>query len=87
MGSIPDSWLKQKLEFSEDCPLGLIQYKNGPCGVLSVIQATIISQCLEKEGFSAKYQVTDQDIVLALTTIVSLVCKPDVKVSMAQWKE
>jgi len=51
MNTIPESWLNQKLEFDANVPLGLIQYKNGPCGVLSIIQAVLISQSMGLDGY------------------------------------
>ena len=40
--AIPESWINQKLEFSDEIKYGLVQHKNGPCGILSVIQAVMI---------------------------------------------
>lgn len=49
LGVVPEAWREQGLELSANPAesLGLIQHKNGPCGVLAVIQAVVIAQALE----------------------------------------
>lgn len=45
---IPPSWLEQGIQFSDkhNEKLGLLQPKNGPCGVLAAINAVIIAQAI-----------------------------------------
>eukprot|EP01064_Diplonema_japonicum_P018240 TRINITY_DN2691_c2_g1_i1.p1 TRINITY_DN2691_c2_g1~~TRINITY_DN2691_c2_g1_i1.p1 ORF type:complete len:521 (+),score=76.49 TRINITY_DN2691_c2_g1_i1:71-1564(+) len=45
---IPESWMEQGLQFKEGW--GLAQNKNGPCGLLSVIQAYVSKTVMEQGG-------------------------------------
>lgn len=42
----PASWQEQGFQFSEDpaCAMGVVQHKNGPCGVLAAVNAIIVAQ-------------------------------------------
>lgn len=70
MKTIPDSWLYQKLEFEAINNIGLVQYQNGPCGILSVIQAVIIRNLIGKyndfEPINNKIIINDSDIAEAI---------------------
>mmetsp|Transcript_15141 Transcript_15141/g.24133 ORF Transcript_15141/g.24133 Transcript_15141/m.24133 type:complete len:501 (+) Transcript_15141:176-1678(+) len=68
--NIPDAWLTQGLSFDAKFPLGIVQPKNGPCGVLAAVQAVLISQCRKKENFSEKYKPSDEDLADAVVAIL-----------------
>ena len=76
MDQVPDSWSKQGIKFDDSDPLGILQDRNGPCGVLSVIQAVLISQNMCKPGFNSKYKVSNEDIANALSSIIEQTGKP-----------
>jgi len=68
--TIPDAWLKQGMNFDEKVHLGIVQPKNGPCGVLAAVQAVMISQCRKKQNFSEKYKPSAEDLGSAITAIL-----------------
>ena len=75
--AIPESWINQKLEFSDEIKYGLVQHKNGPCGILSVIQAVLISQFIKSDAFDPiAYCATDLDLANAIYSIIKLVSNP-----------
>eukprot|EP01126_Amoeba_proteus_P047270 TRINITY_DN5386_c0_g1_i12.p1 TRINITY_DN5386_c0_g1~~TRINITY_DN5386_c0_g1_i12.p1 ORF type:complete len:341 (-),score=60.22 TRINITY_DN5386_c0_g1_i12:175-1197(-) len=45
-----DTWTAQGFEFSNVVPLGLRQNKNGPCGVLAVVQAFLLKDLIFLQG-------------------------------------
>uniref|UniRef100_A0A7S1TWT1 Deubiquitinating enzyme MINDY-3/4 conserved domain-containing protein n=1 Tax=Phaeomonas parva TaxID=124430 RepID=A0A7S1TWT1_9STRA len=74
----PPSWLEQDLAFQTGNPapfssVGFVQRKNGPCGVLAVINAVLVAQCRLKPGWGPTYQPTDVDIAQALAAILQTV--------------
>lgn len=50
--------------------LGVVQPKNGPCGVLAVFQSTVIANLLDEGRLKPDVRVTDLDIARALATIL-----------------
>ena len=77
--SLPEAWTRQKLEFvsgEKPCPfsgIGLVQTKNGPCGVLAAINAVLIQVLVEnkKAQFGADYAAVDEDLAAAIHKIIS----------------
>jgi hypothetical protein len=67
---IPDSWM-QGLEFSKETPLGLVQAKNGPCGVLAILQGNLVVQLRSKENFGPSYAPTDEQLAHAIAATLS----------------
>jgi len=74
---IPDKWSEQGLAFEPNC-LGIAQPKNGPCGVLAVVEAVVTRACRASagEGFGPNMNVTDEMIAAALAEIL-LQCRPE----------
>jgi len=70
MKNIPEAWLKQGFSFDEKFPLGIVQPKNGPCGVLAAVQAVLISQCRKKKEFSSQFKPSAQCLVDAVAAIL-----------------
>lgn len=65
----PASWLDQGFEFSEDptsC-IGVVQHKNGPCGVLAAVNGVIVAQA---NCPHASTVVTDDMLASALASIL-----------------
>ncbi len=72
---IPDAWLGQGLAFDDKrCPVGIVQAKNGPCGVLAAVQAVVIARASRANGFSSEYRASDNDLADALAAILA-VCR------------
>lgn len=96
---LPEAWLTQRLEFAplsvEAEPfqqLGLVQYKNGPCGVLAVLNALIIHNILHQKRskpLSASVQVQPDNIAAAISQIIqiSIIAQQDVtaETKIALW--
>jgi hypothetical protein len=81
--AVPISWLGQELKF--DGNVGLVQCKNGPCGVLAAINAIVIAQM----------GITDPQIVLsakpealvsALSSIISQ-CTASAECKLVAWAD
>ena len=74
------------MEFSDEIKYGLVQHKNGPCGILSVIQAVMISQFIMSDSFDPiAYCATDLDLANAIYSIIKLVSNPLQHVKIANW--
>ena len=67
---IPESWM-QGLEFSKDTPLGLLQPLNGPCGVLAILQANLVSNLLENDNFGPLYAPSDKNLAEAIAGMLT----------------
>lgn len=67
--------------------IGLLQPKNGPCGVLAVVNAAFIAQCMNQNipSFGLNFIPTDQLLAEALATIIQK-AKADGPCKVAQWK-
>eukprot|EP00750_Incisomonas_marina_P021197 INCI4204.1.p2 GENE.INCI4204.1~~INCI4204.1.p2 ORF type:complete len:297 (-),score=62.57 INCI4204.1:1916-2806(-) len=52
--AIPDAWLNQQLEFAEAAgpyaQWGLVQGRNGPCGVLAALNALLVAHCSQSQS-------------------------------------
>ena len=72
VAEIPPSWL-QPLEFSTvpGNRFGLLQPKNGPCGVLAILQATLAVQCHDEDNFGPDYCVSDEKLAGAISSVLS----------------
>ena len=49
---VPESWMAQDISFSEaeNARIGIVQRRNGPCGILSVLQAYLVIELHEEAG-------------------------------------
>jgi hypothetical protein len=66
--------------------LGIVQEKNGPCGVLAAVNAVLLACCLEREGELNKNRVfSAEEFVDALALIVER-CNECGVVQVALWK-
>lgn len=65
----PASWSEQGFEFSEDpaASIGIVQHKNGPCGVLAAVNGVIVAQAGCPQASTV---VTDDMLVSALAAIL-----------------
>ena len=54
-GAVPASWSDQGFEFCSDnkSRFGIVQRKNGPCGVLAIVQGMIVSETGTKTQIKA----------------------------------
>merc|ERR1719336_2184002 len=77
---IPDSWTKQTLSFDED-GFGIPQPKNGPCGVLAVIQATLIARRFRATGKCDIEPFSNEDLAAALAECLWKCRNPEVVVA------
>ncbi len=89
--SSSDIWLEQDLAFS-DCineRCGLLQYKNGPCGILASINALLVVSRLKITGYlNIDKPFTEEEIVSVLANIL-LRCrddKTDTHVKLCLWE-
>jgi len=71
MTDIPESWLGQSLGFEESCP-GIVQPKNGPCGVLAVVHGLVLRQCLKEGKVTSETRVTEADPIIEATLALTL---------------
>lgn len=89
---IPDFWINQGLTFDDDHKFGLVQAKNGPCGLLAAVQAELVKQAfhseMQSDDFGPDCKVTDEVLASALATIISR-CRSDEKAPfvLADWKD
>lgn len=75
IGKIKESWLHQELQFSDNPgeAIGLVQPLNGPCGVLSAIQASLIAYRMDREGTCpANKPFTKEEISATLAKMIKL---------------
>eukprot|EP01061_Rhynchopus_euleeides_P047041 TRINITY_DN9229_c0_g2_i2.p1 TRINITY_DN9229_c0_g2~~TRINITY_DN9229_c0_g2_i2.p1 ORF type:complete len:547 (+),score=194.08 TRINITY_DN9229_c0_g2_i2:178-1641(+) len=95
---IPESWSTQGIEFSKEdgARVGLLQRKNGPCGVLSVLQAYVIIELLDqaraagKPNFSLDETPSDDIVCRALSRclIASAKLHPaDHQIVICEWAD
>ena len=80
----PPAWLEQGFEFSTEpgSRLGIIQHKNGPCGVLAVVNAAVIAHLGCPLPSAA---VGDADLCAALGAILWR-CASDGRIVLASWE-
>jgi hypothetical protein len=84
---IPDKWLQEGFSFDTTCPFGLVQKKNGPCGVLAVVQGVLASQALASSNkLDPSQPVSDTTLASALSRVVGR-CSPEGKdFKLASWR-
>jgi len=80
----PPAWLEQGFEFSTEpeSRVGIVQHKNGPCGVLAVVNAAVIAHLGCPLPSAA---VDDADLCAALGGILWR-CASDGRVVLAKWE-
>ena len=90
---IPDSWLQQDLVFckDKDCRVGLVQKRNGPCGMLAIIQSYIFDTLIEKYGkVNINEEPSDEIISIAISKCLqvsaSKTVTPD-SIKLVSWKD
>jgi len=85
MREIPPAWLEQRLDWVRPEELrpalgkaelaftkfGIVQPRNGPCGVLAAIQAVLIAGCYGKADFGPEYGPSSGDLAQAIATIIA----------------
>ncbi len=82
---IVSAWLEADIKLIH---LGIVQNKNGPCGVLSAINAVLLANALEREGELDKKKVfSAEEFVDALASIVELCSGAAEAVQVAVWKD
>jgi hypothetical protein len=73
--SPPAAWTEQPLGFSTGgAPyegVGLLQPRNGPCGVLAVINAVLVQQLRGTPAWGPAIQPTDADLATAIATTIA----------------
>lgn len=79
---VPAAWLDQELQF-EAGTIGLLQTKNGPCGVLAVINAVIIVQL---DITNPKTPLGLDALVSTLAAIISQ-CSTSNECTVVEWAE
>lgn len=75
---VPQSWSEQRLEFMgpRGGPfggVGLVQGRNGPCGVLAVINAVLVEQCRALPTWGPDFSATDEHLAAAIVSILRTV--------------
>eukprot|EP01059_Diplonema_ambulator_P009944 TRINITY_DN19922_c0_g1_i1.p1 TRINITY_DN19922_c0_g1~~TRINITY_DN19922_c0_g1_i1.p1 ORF type:complete len:503 (+),score=66.18 TRINITY_DN19922_c0_g1_i1:41-1510(+) len=83
---IPESWVEQCLEFKENT-WGLVQGKNGPCGVLSVIQGYLIASLIDDKAAEPAKVPDRRYLAMAITRALlrSNLTHPEQDVQMCSW--
>ena len=81
----PASWLDQGFEFSSDpqSRCGLVQHKNGPCGVLAAVNAEVISLLVRP----VPSKVIDPGMLCAALGAILLRCASGGRVTLAKWTD
>ena len=80
------AWLEADIKLIH---LGIVQNKNGPCGVLTAINAVLLANALEREGELDKKKVfSAEEFVDALASIVEQCTEPAAEtVQVAVWQD
>ena len=94
---VPVSWLEQPLEFSGSsvgpyAQFGLVQKKNGPCGVLAALNAVLLAQVRKHPSFSSTNQLSNADLTAAIvrvmrSTLVAAEATGNARLRIATWKD
>ena len=80
---IDPSWLEQDWKFMK---LGVVQRKNGPCGLLCVVNGILLSRLLEHEGLlEADHAFSAEEMVDSLCYIVEQ-CTDEDFIELPLWK-
>lgn len=90
---------KKRTDLPQGQKIGLLQEKNGPCGVLAALNAIIISKCLYLPNFntdfeiSARYKIIEvllSEIRIVAESIAAILIKARVSdtdpCKLAKWK-
>eukprot|EP00658_Telonema_sp_P-2_P032721 TRINITY_DN24155_c0_g1_i1.p1 TRINITY_DN24155_c0_g1~~TRINITY_DN24155_c0_g1_i1.p1 ORF type:complete len:506 (+),score=93.11 TRINITY_DN24155_c0_g1_i1:185-1702(+) len=83
----PESWAQQGLRLDPEM-FGIPQHKNGPCGVLAVVQAVLAAQ--SDQELSPTMTVTDEAVAAALSAIIGQCCPAQVgdqSCALALWPQ
>jgi hypothetical protein len=82
---IVPAWLDADIKLIN---LGIVQNKNGPCGVLTAINAVLLANALEREGELDKKKVfSAEEFVDALASIVELCSGTAETVQVVVWQD
>ena len=76
--SPPASWTEQPLTFADGgdyAGVGLVQLKNGPCGVLAAVNAVLIEQCRRQAGWGPAFRPSDADLAAAVAAVLATVAR------------
>ena len=93
-GKVLEAW-RQGFVFAEKFKGAIVQLKNGPCGVIAVVQALILSRRLSEREKSLMFEtlfhasVTDDELAFVLSSII-LKCRDDgdaTQAGIAIWKD
>jgi hypothetical protein len=83
---VPPAWLEQSLQFADgDGSVGLVQAKNGPCGVLAAINAIVIAQ-MGIDDPKTVLSDKPEALISALTSIIGQ-CTNTAECKLAAWAE
>merc|ERR1712137_98571 len=84
--TLHESWKEQAITFSDkkDERIGIVQPKNGPCGVLAVIQAYLIANRLKDRKIDSNEPFSSKELIDALVQIIS-VCATN-EASICTWE-
>jgi len=89
-GTLNEAWLMQGISFSSTPgeEIGIIQHKNGPCGVLAVIQALLLA--FRSSSGSLSIDITspfsNEELVHCLTKIVERCAENKEKIPLCSWE-
>lgn len=93
---IPEAWTLQTLDFvsldqlktieSAFTGFGMLQPKNGPCGLLAAIQAVLLAKCSKKTDFGPEYKPSTNDLAEALATLIASSSADD-RCQVMTWKK
>ena len=93
-GKVLEAW-RQGFVFAEKFKGAIVQLKNGPCGVIAVVQALVLSRRLSEREKSSMFEtlfhasVTDDELAFVLSSII-LKCRDDgdaTQAGIAIWKD
>ncbi|KAJ9472809.1 Protein FAM188A-like protein [Diplonema papillatum] len=90
---VPASWLEQDLRFHAGT-LGFVQKKNGPCGLLAVLQAYLIAELLRRAAsdtapIPVDKEPSDEILAQSIADALLACCKqngPNALVALCSWK-
>ena len=78
VNGIPDAWLGQTLAFTDDAAdfggLGIVQPKNGPCGVLAALHAILLKNVMQVRWRGRVREDEGRECCLRGCARIELVC-------------
>eukprot|EP00924_Labyrinthula_sp_SR-Ha-C_P015708 snap_masked-scaffold_4-processed-gene-7.31-mRNA-1 protein AED:1.00 eAED:1.00 QI:0/-1/0/0/-1/1/1/0/460 len=93
-GNVPQSfkqinpWFFQDFSTIPNSPICFLQNENGPCGLLSFVNATLIANRLIKNGsVDIDKGFSNDEFAIAFVQIIERVCPGEDKVKLALWKD